>query len=186
MSFDGKRLTRVSELRALAHPLRLAIVEQLGIRGPMTASDIGDVLDETPANCSWHLRKLAEQGLVEETHEGTGRRRPWRVTSVGLTWDERGDDPRNHAGRALTDRIVEREVERFRQNREHANDWDVVGASQNATWMTEDEAQQWRADLTEVAMRFHDRIADPDKRPDGARLIHALVLASVDPEVRGE
>lgn len=183
MSFDARQLTTAGELKALAHPLRLAIVEQLGLSGPMTATQIGDALDETPANCSWHLRKLAEHGLVEETHDGAGRRRPWRVTSIGLTWDEDTDDRgRNEAGRILTERIVEREVARFQRNRAiTSGDWGL-GAIQNVIWMTEEEARQWHADLAAVALRYRDRIHDPNARPDAARLVHTLVLASVDPD----
>lgn len=85
MSFDPRRVTTASELRALSHPLRIDIIEQLGVRGPLTASELGEALGESPANCSWHLRKLAEHAFVEETHDGHGRRRPWRLVKLGLT-----------------------------------------------------------------------------------------------------
>ncbi|UYM07360.1 winged helix-turn-helix domain-containing protein [Solicola gregarius] len=184
MSFDTRQLTTAAELKALAHPLRLAIAERLGIDGPMTASELAEVLDETPANCSWHLRKLAEHGLVEETNEGRGRRRPWRATSVGLTWDEGTDDPnRNAAGRELTEQIIQREVDRFRRNRivAETDEW-RLGAIQNAVWMTEAEASVWHDDLKEVMMRYRGRLTGDADRPDGARLVHMLALASVDRE----
>ena len=85
MSFDPRRVTTASELKALSHPLRIDIIEQLGVRGPLTASELGEALGESPANCSWHLRKLAEHAFVEETHDGHGRRRPWRLVKLGLT-----------------------------------------------------------------------------------------------------
>lgn len=181
MSFDGKRLDTAGELKALAHPLRLAIVEHLGLHGPMTASELGDALDETPANCSWHLRKLAEHNLVEETHDGHGRRRPWRAVSVGHTWDETGADAATRrAGAALSDQIIDREVARFRANRTDDPEWEL-GLLQNAAWMTAEEAARWHADLAELAMRHRDRIADPEKRPPEARLVHMLLLADADP-----
>lgn len=183
MSFDERQLTTAAELKALAHPLRLAIVERLGIDGPMTASELGDQLDETPANCSWHLRKLAEHGLVEETHDGHGRRRPWRATSIGLTWDEHTDDPgQNEAGRVLTEQIIQREVERYRRNHATSSDDWGLGAIQTATWLTEDEARQWHAELVELTMRYRERIADKTQRPRGARLVNTLALTSVADE----
>lgn len=184
MSFDMRRLSTSAELKAFAHPLRLAIMEQLGLHGPMTASELGDVLDETPANCSWHLRKLAEHNLVEETHDGQGRRRPWRATSIGHTWDETSADPvANRAGQALSDQIIEREVARFRANRTGGDDpaWEV-GEIQSAAWMTADEAAQLHADLTELSMRYRERLHDPATRPEGARLVHSLFLTSVNPQ----
>ena len=183
MSFDTRRLTTAGELKALAHPLRLAIAERLSIAGPMTATELADDLDESPANCSWHLRKLAEHGLVEETHDGQGRRRPWRVKQVGMRWDEGTDDPGlNAAGRALTERIIAREVERFQRNRAaHGSDKWALGAVQNATWMTHQEAAQCHADLVDLTMRFRERLENPDERPDDARLVYTLALSSVEP-----
>src|SRR5699024_6826557 len=144
MSFDTdlRRLRGPSELQALAHPLRLAILEHLTISGPMTASDLGDVLDETPANCSWHLRKLAEHDLVEETHDGRGRRRPWRAVSVGFTFSETGDDAATRiAGEALREELIRREVARFAHNASLDSDWDVSTANQGVMWATRQEAE---------------------------------------------
>ena len=51
-------------------------MELLTVSGPLTATELADRLDETPANCSWHLRKLAEHDFVEEAGGGIGRKRP--------------------------------------------------------------------------------------------------------------
>ena len=95
-SFDGmeptqRRLTDPRELRAVSHPVRLAILEHLTVEGPMTATALGTRIGESPANCSWHLRKLAEHGFVEEAPGGTGRQRPWRAASLGMRWNDVDD-----------------------------------------------------------------------------------------------
>ena len=41
---------------------------------------------------SWHLQTLAKYGYVEEADGGVGRRRPWRLVSVGTSYDEDPDD----------------------------------------------------------------------------------------------
>ena len=51
-------LTDPQAIRALAHPLRLDLVELLG-QGPMTAAECARALGSTQANCSFHLRQLA-------------------------------------------------------------------------------------------------------------------------------
>ncbi|WP_347354111.1 helix-turn-helix domain-containing protein [Intrasporangium sp.] len=187
MSFNPRRLRRVNELRALSHPLRLDILEELTLNGPMTASDLGARLDETPANCSWHLRKLAEHGFVEETGEGVGRRRPWRVTRVGLTWDEDEDAaaPPGYraASRALSARLVDRAVARWRRNTETAErNWvHDLGVAQATVLVTEDEAKAFVTDLHELLRRHYDRLAGAEPVPDGARALRVLVLTSVDP-----
>ena len=53
-------------MRALAHPVRVALLELLGRDGPMTATQAGEALGESPANASFHLRTLAKYGFVEE------------------------------------------------------------------------------------------------------------------------
>src|SRR4051794_23146766 len=69
-----RRLSDPRELQALAHPVRIGIMELLTVSGPLTATELADMLDETPANCSWHLRKLAEHAFVDEA--GAGPRAP--------------------------------------------------------------------------------------------------------------
>lgn len=187
MSFNPRRLRTPNELRALSHPLRLDILEQLTLRGPMTASDLGEALDETPANCSWHLRKLAEHGFVEEAGTGRGRRRPWRLTQVGLTWDDDADESSapgyRAASQALTAQLVDREIARWRRNTAAATHrWAGLGASESVALLTEDEAKAFSAELTELILRHYGRLTGDEPVPDGARRVHVLALTSVDPQ----
>ncbi|MEU4671453.1 helix-turn-helix domain-containing protein [Amycolatopsis sp. NPDC023774] len=80
-------------LRALAHPLRSALLHHLMAVGPRTASECAEAVGSTASNCSWHLRRLAQHGLVERADATDGRERPWRALKVGLDLDDLGDDP---------------------------------------------------------------------------------------------
>jgi hypothetical protein len=84
-------------MRALAHPLRWALLEALQHAGTLTATQAGEILGETPANCAFHLRTLAKYGLVEEAGGGKGRERPWRRAITGLTMELAADDPQTAA-----------------------------------------------------------------------------------------
>ena len=53
-------------MRALAHPVRLALLEVLADEGRLTATEAGERIGESPANASFHLRQLAKYGFVEE------------------------------------------------------------------------------------------------------------------------
>ena len=53
-------------MRALAHPVRLALLEVLADAGQLTATEAGERIGESPANASFHLRQLAKYGFVEE------------------------------------------------------------------------------------------------------------------------
>jgi len=111
-----RRLSDPRELQALAHPVRMAIIEQLSISGPLTATELADRLDETPANCSWHLRKLAKFGFVEEAEGGTGRQRPWQVPGIGFSWeDEDGSASaeQRRAAQAMSEVAMARAMDRL-------------------------------------------------------------------------
>lgn len=67
-------------MRALAHPTRLAILHHLQAQGPNTATGLSDPVGVSPSVASWHLRHLAEHGLVEDApQQGGGRQRWWRA-----------------------------------------------------------------------------------------------------------
>ncbi|MDH6128280.1 winged helix-turn-helix domain-containing protein [Kitasatospora sp. GP82] len=83
-------------LRGLAHPLRMSILEALGLDGPATATSLSQRLGESTGTISWHLRHLAEHGYIEEeTGRGTKRERWWRAVSDAklLNPAEFRDDP---------------------------------------------------------------------------------------------
>lgn len=56
---DLREVTEAGTLRALAHPVRVALIEVLSLHGPMTAPEAGDEIGESPTTCSFHLRQLA-------------------------------------------------------------------------------------------------------------------------------
>src|SRR3954463_14623486 len=74
-------------IRALAHPLRLDLLQVLGSGGPATAAQCGRHLGVSQASCSFHLRQLAKYGFVEEAAGGQDRReRVWQLPDVEQSW----------------------------------------------------------------------------------------------------
>jgi len=76
-----------ARFRALAHPLRLRILEVVRASGAVTATEVGRVVGESPANCSFHLRVLAEGGFIEAVPGADRRQHPWRASSTQVTID---------------------------------------------------------------------------------------------------
>lgn len=70
----------VEHLRALAHPLRLQLLQVLHAEGPATASQLGRRLGESSGATSYHLRALHRAGMVEEAEQRNGRERWWQRT----------------------------------------------------------------------------------------------------------
>lgn len=81
------QLTDERALRALAHPLRLRLLALLRADGPATASRLARRLGESSGATSYHLRRLAQAGLVvEDPDHGTRRERWWRAAHQLTTW----------------------------------------------------------------------------------------------------
>jgi DNA-binding transcriptional ArsR family regulator len=68
-------------LRAIAHPTRGRILDELGASGPMRAADIGEALGIPANQASFHLRQLARYGVIEAAPEAARdkRDRVWKL-----------------------------------------------------------------------------------------------------------
>ncbi|MFE9705006.1 helix-turn-helix domain-containing protein [Streptomyces sp. NPDC005930] len=76
-------------LRGLAHPLRMRLLDALRFGGPATASQLAEKLDESSGATSYHLRRLALYGFIEDDSErGKGRERWWKAVHTGLRFDD--------------------------------------------------------------------------------------------------
>ena len=93
-----RHVTDPRELRALAHPLRLALLDYLMSFGEQTAARCAAAVGSTTSNCSYHLRALGRAGFVERAVSGDGRERPWRATASGLTYGDESELPPAAAG----------------------------------------------------------------------------------------
>ena len=89
-------------MRALAHPVRLAILDELQRHGPATATQLSPRVGATPSVASWHLRHLAQYGLVRDSDAGSDRRqRWWEAAASGIRFEATGDEERQAAARVL-------------------------------------------------------------------------------------
>lgn len=171
---EPRRLRDPRALTAVAHPVRMAIIELLSVEGPLTATDLADRLDESPANCSWHLRKLAHHDLIEEAAGGTGRQRPWQMRRIGMSWgeDEDAGPEERRAGEMLSRMLLERWMDRFLTAHEREPDprWRAASSlHQTVAWLTLDELAAVGEALREATAPFFDRL-ETGERPEGSRL----------------
>lgn len=184
MSFEPHRLTDPRSMRALAHPLRLALMEALGEHGELTATEAGRSVGASPSSCSFHLRQLAKYGFVQEAGTGSGRRRPWKLTRAGVVFgdDAEEPDPETAAAsaalsRIMTDRYLRR-AERALADRDGLPiQWRrLTGATQFVLHVTPAELEALNEQVLALLVAYLDRFTDPTLRPDGSRAIEALVL----------
>jgi DNA-binding MarR family transcriptional regulator len=73
-------------LRGIAHPLRVRLLNLLREYGPSTATRLAERTSQSSGATSYHLRQLAQYGFVEPdpAREG-GRERWWRATTESTT-----------------------------------------------------------------------------------------------------
>jgi DNA-binding transcriptional ArsR family regulator len=172
-------------LRALAHPVRIALIEALTLGGAMTATEVGDRIGETPTTCSFHLRQLARYGFVEEAGGGRGRARPWRMTSIGMSiTTDHDDDPESDvAGTAVTRLLRERQFERHRQWLEtrhtYPKPWrQAAEENEFVVYLTAAELTELNRELRTILLsRFAERLEDSAQRPADALPVEMLMLS---------
>lgn len=192
---DGERedrgrlkLTDPKAIRALAHPVRWALLEALGQAGTLTATQASEMLGESPANCAFHLRTLAKYGFVEEAGGGRGRERPWRQTYDGMSWRTRTDDPQaTQAAEALDQVWLDRSLARARQGLTAMSKWpeglaDSLGATTSRLYVTPAEAHELYTEIGKAFERLfgtHHRFADrrdPKRRPADAVPVEFVLM----------
>ncbi|WP_433889319.1 ArsR/SmtB family transcription factor [Streptomyces sp. CA-111067] len=118
-------------IKALAHPLRLDLLDLLVATGPATAARCGRALGVPQANCSFHLRQLARYGFVEDAGPGRDKReRKWRLPDPRPTLRIRS------AGQGA-DRLVGGQLERVLVERETRAILDHIGRR-------DEEPAEWR------------------------------------------
>jgi DNA-binding transcriptional ArsR family regulator len=61
----------VRRLKALAHPIRLGMMQQLAAQPEICACDLGEAFAVSQPTVSEHLRVLREAGLVRTRRQGT-------------------------------------------------------------------------------------------------------------------
>ena len=179
---EPPKVTSAQELRALAHPLRLRLLEELVVSDPATdtatATELAERVGESPANCSWHLRQLAKFGYIEEAPGGTGRERRWRAVIEMHDWDTANSrDPEFLAAADVAqDIVIDHEFRQFRQRRawlanEPAEWRAAAGSLTGIGWCTADELREINRKIVEVLTPNFQRLTDPAARPEGARLV---------------
>ena len=168
-------VTDPKAMRALAHPVRMALLDLFNITPTLTATQASEVLGESPANCAFHLRTLAKYGFIEEVGGGKGRERPWRRSHSSLTIPRHKDqDPQTRIaagalGTAMLDRWLDR-IQRTIATASWAEEWEQsVTASNSVRYLTPDEATEATAEMLRVLDKYRGRTADPALRPAGAR-----------------
>ena len=171
-----RTLSDARELRALAHPVRMKLYEVLALHDSLTATQASKLVGGSPSSVAYHLRTLAKYGYVEESNDGTGRERPWRLSEIGFSFSEEGADPETKAAaRALSRQLFKRWLERREEYQRNREQWPeevrtAVGDWNSVLFGTVEEFRELQEGFFKLTEKFHDRITNPELRPEGSRI----------------
>ncbi len=179
-------VTDPKALRALAHPVRLALLGLLRREGPKTATEAAPLVGQSIASCSFHLRQLGKYGLVQPAGDGTGRARPWRATALLTSFSLDPDDPEQAAASAAFAAILVGRyadlmlgaVQRFPLEPKPWREASLMGDS--ILHLTADELAALKREIEATLKRYADRLSDPAQRPNGSRLVTFIHWAMPD------
>lgn len=169
-------------LRAIAHPVRTRILEELGAAGPMRAADLARVLGVPANQASFHLRQLAKYALVVEAPElaRDGRDRVWRTAhDRGLSIDTRSlaDLPGGAAAVAVFQRSwTEAAHDAVRRAAADGERPAPAIVSDTSLRLTPAEAQELSEAIGELVDAWKERGRGEDLSQDGeGRVTHQLL-----------
>ncbi|RXR28008.1 ArsR family transcriptional regulator [Oerskovia turbata] len=173
-------------IRALAHPLRLAILDLLDDEGQATATRCAEVTGESVASCSFHLRMLAKYGFVEPA-ERVGREKPWKPVGAGRTSRYDPEQPESlRAAGELARIVVGQEAARITHWIDGAprqpHEWLLASVmTKSSFWATPAELAELSRELQAITDRFEGRWAHPELRPEGSRPARLFGVVNADP-----
>jgi Helix-turn-helix domain len=170
-------------LRALTHPVRIALIGSLVMHGPLTATAAGELIGESPTTCSFQFRQLAKYGYVEEAGGGKGRARPWRMTTTGLSVNAADDPESRLAEDALLTMVRERQVAEYltwlQTRASYPRRWqDASADGAYVFYLTVEEMERLTSELSgKLLALFEERMSDPSRRPAGSVPVQMLLVS---------
>ena len=179
---SSPRVIDLAGLKALAHPLRVKIVDTLSTYGSFTASGLGERLGESSGAMSYHLRQLEKHNFVREVADkGTGRERWWERVPGGLTVNHtEASTPSEKAASRLvlrewmTNRSVTFNDFLDRGDEVLDKDWlEATVVTTNSLHLTQEQTHEYSTRLMEVVDEFTARYRG--QRVPGSRPIQVHV-----------
>jgi DNA-binding transcriptional ArsR family regulator len=174
-------------LRALAHPVRVQLVDLLRKHGPSTATRLAERLGVNSGTASYHLRRLGAAGFVEEdTERGNARERWWRSVhhTTRLTGDELSESEPEAVLTYMQSIAAMHNLRTHRALNEMQTmprEWrNVLDLSSFALRLTPEEGLRLHEELSEVIARYR-RDVPGEAAPEGA--VRVSLITQLLPEL---
>jgi DNA-binding transcriptional ArsR family regulator len=168
-------ITDPRAIRALAHPARQRVIDELYNGRVLTATECAELAGLTPSAMSYHLRALEKWGIIERAEEtADGRERPWRARAASLRIDSKTGGAGRLAGQAIIRSAMTGVLEQF-QDLTDDDPWDDVSSLiRSRLWLTHEEAVQFGKELNDLVDRYKEGRTQSD-HPARARQVSSLI-----------
>jgi DNA-binding transcriptional ArsR family regulator len=186
---DPVILTDPRAIKALAHPARLAVIDEFFTGRKLTATECAEIAGLSASAMSYHLRALEKWGIIRRSEAtGDGRERPWEAAGHGLRIqsDQRGSATTGES--VVIDRILDRQragIDSWLGREDgQPQEWDDAMSIIGSTfWLTVEETQSLAKALQSELDRYERR--GDDEMPPGARrvLITLTVVPTMVPAI---
>jgi len=176
-------LTDPRVIRALSHPARLVVIEELYSGRVATSTELARLAGLTPSAMSYHLRALARYGIVRRVSATSdGRERPWRAAAKGISVSSLPTKAAQAAGSVLLANLlasVGSSVEAYLSAQNDLPEpWqDAAMLDNESLYLTAAQSKELIAELEGVLDRFRPRAR---RRPQARRV---RITLGVTPEV---
>jgi DNA-binding transcriptional ArsR family regulator len=174
------KLVNPRDIRALAHPARLAVIEEIYSGRELTATECAEIAGLSPSAMSYHLRSLEKAGIVERADAGgDARERPWRAAGPYLQVDATTGPGGLAASAALNETVFGRTLDEFNdwlaERGNEPPDWRKAGGSSSGqAWLLPDEVEDLQQAMLDQLERYRGRHAL--EHPPGARRVRVATL----------
>ena len=171
-------------IKALAHPARLAVIDEFFSGRRLTATECAEIAGLSARAMSYHLRALEKWGIIRRSEgTGDGRQRPWEAAGDRLAVDSA--EPRaSAAGEAmLVARVLDRqraETLAYLAGQEAGSDWyQAMSISSGTYWLTHAEAVKLNQQMSDLLSPFDKRRFGGSRPPDSRRVRISVNLVPV-------
>jgi DNA-binding transcriptional ArsR family regulator len=178
---DTLHLRDPRDIRALAHPARMAIIDALASGDELTATECAALTGLSPSATAYHLKLLERYDFAEPAPaRSDGRERPWRATDRRKWFDL---DPSTPAGSAAAAAVALAFLDSSRAmaeeflatEREEPREWREAATLANTDlWLTSEETREVTAALSAVVEPYRKRTLGD--RPDRTRRVRVTTM----------
>ncbi|WP_041624585.1 ArsR/SmtB family transcription factor [Stackebrandtia nassauensis] len=163
-----------TNLRGVAHPVRVKMLGMLRSDGPATATSLAQRLGMNTGATSYHLRQLAEYGfVVEDPERGVGRERWWKAAHYSSNYSSEDhrvepEDAETYV-RAVAQTTAEQVLRSVDERATLPQEWRAAGTlSSYMLKLTPAELRELNEQVEAVIRSFRAALPEPVDAPEGS------------------